>query len=153
LRCRAHLRLQLPLPLALIPFCRMRSHWICIGRAGFWIRDGGRQDLKTTDVSGSARNAGCEAASVKCILVTGSLGECLRVVRPESQGGQMLECTGPMRWPSGASERTWVHRRQAWEPRRQVWAHVESQYSSLGKHLLSVHCWCACKSKLLLIVQ
>ena len=28
--------------------------------------------------------------------------ECLRVVRPESQGGQIAEYTGLMEWPSGA---------------------------------------------------
>jgi len=60
-RCRHHLRLQLPLPLSLIPFCSSRSQWICHGRTGFWIQDGGRQVFKTTERSGSASNAGCEA--------------------------------------------------------------------------------------------
>ena len=38
-------------------------------------------------------------ASAKCNYVTGSLWECLRVVEPESQGGQIPEMTGPTHWP------------------------------------------------------
>jgi len=34
--------------------------------------------------------------SAKCIFVTRSLWECLGVVGPESQGGQIPELTGPM---------------------------------------------------------
>jgi len=34
--------------------------------------------------------------------VFGSLRECLGVVGPESQGGQIPELTGPMQWPLGA---------------------------------------------------
>jgi len=58
-------------------------------------------------------------SSATCILVTGSLWEYLRVVRPESQGGRIPEFTGLMKWPSGAPGSTWEH--------------VESLYSSLGK--------------------
>jgi hypothetical protein len=61
LRCRHRLRLQLPLPLSLIPFCSSCSQWICNGRTGFWIRDGGSQVFKTAERSGSVSNAGCEA--------------------------------------------------------------------------------------------
>ena len=43
---------------------------------------------------------GCTSAD--CILVTGSLWVCLRVVRPESQGGQIPEYTRLMQWPSGS---------------------------------------------------
>jgi len=60
-RSRHCLRLQLPLPRSLIPFCNTRSQWICNDRPGFWITDGGRQVLKTAERSGSARNAGCRA--------------------------------------------------------------------------------------------
>ena len=45
--------------------------------------------------------------SAKCILVTGSLWECLRAVGPESQGSQIPEFAGPMEWPSGAPGSTW----------------------------------------------
>jgi hypothetical protein len=45
--------------------------------------------------------------SAKCNSVTGSLWECLRVVGPESQGGQIPEFTGPTQWPSGAPGSTW----------------------------------------------
>jgi len=54
-------------------------------------------------------------ASAKCNYVTGSLWECLRVVGPEFQGGQIPELTGPMQWPSGAPGSTSERRRQAWE--------------------------------------
>jgi hypothetical protein len=52
--------------------------------------------------------------------VSGSLWECLRVVGPESQSGQIPELPGPMQWPSGAPGSTWQLRRLAWE-------HLESQ--------------------------
>ena len=58
-RCRLRLRLQLPLPLWLIPFFSWHSQWIWNDRAGFWIRDRGRQVLKTTERSGSDSHAGC----------------------------------------------------------------------------------------------
>jgi len=61
LRCRHRLQLQLPRPLSLIPFFNSRSQLIWNGHAGFWIGDGGRQVFKTTERSGSASNAGCEA--------------------------------------------------------------------------------------------
>jgi len=61
LRCRHHLRLQLPLPRSLIPFCGSRYQWISNGRAGFWIRDRDRQVFKTVGRSGSATNTECEA--------------------------------------------------------------------------------------------
>jgi len=61
LRCRHRLHLQLPLPLSLILFSSSQSEWICNDRAGFWIRDGGRQVLKTSERSGSDNNAGCGA--------------------------------------------------------------------------------------------
>jgi len=67
-----------------------------------------------------------ESASAKCNYVTGSLWECLRVVGPESQGGQIPELTGPTQWPSGAPGSTWERRRQDWERRRQAWEHLES---------------------------
>jgi len=35
--------------------------WICNDCAGFWIRDGGRQGIKTTERSVSDSNAGCKA--------------------------------------------------------------------------------------------
>ena len=57
---------------------------------------------------------------------------CLRVVRPESEGGQIPECTGPMRWPSGAPGSMWVGRRQAWECRRKAWEHLPVPATSLG---------------------
>jgi hypothetical protein len=60
LRCRPRLQLQLPLPLSLIPFCSSGSQWICNGRAGFRIRDRGRQIFMTTEKSGSDRNGGRE---------------------------------------------------------------------------------------------
>jgi hypothetical protein len=60
-RCRHCLRLQLPLPLSLIPFCSSRSQWIFNDAEGLCIRDGGRQAFKTAVRSGSASNAGCRA--------------------------------------------------------------------------------------------
>jgi len=60
-RCRHCLRLQLPLPLSLILFSSSHSQWICNDRAGFWIRDGGRQVFKTAQRGGSASNAGWAA--------------------------------------------------------------------------------------------
>ena len=41
--------------------------------------------------------------SAKCNYVTGSLWECLRVVGPESQGGQIQALTRPTQRPSGAA--------------------------------------------------
>jgi hypothetical protein len=40
------------------------------------------------------------STSAKCNYVTGSVWECLRVVGPESQCGQIPELTGPMQWPA-----------------------------------------------------
>jgi len=57
-RCRHRMRLQFPLPVFLIPFCSLRLRLIGNDRAGFWIRDGGRQVFKTAERSGSASNAG-----------------------------------------------------------------------------------------------
>ena len=51
-----------------------------------------------------------DGTSAKCNYVTGSLWECLRVVEPESQGGQIPEFTGPTQWPSGAPGSTWERR-------------------------------------------
>jgi len=59
--CRHRLRLQLPLPLSLNPFWSLHLQWICNDRAGFWIRDVGRQVFKTAERSGSASNVGCRA--------------------------------------------------------------------------------------------
>jgi len=54
-----------------------------------------------SDVLPGLRNC-IQATSAKCISVTGSLWECLRVVGPECQGGQIPELTGPdavaVRW-------------------------------------------------------
>jgi len=58
-RRRQHLRLQLPLPLSLIPVCSSWLQWICNDRAHFWIMDRGRQLVKTAERSGGASNAGC----------------------------------------------------------------------------------------------
>jgi len=57
-RCRHCPQLQLSLPLSLIRFCSSRWQWICNDHAGLWIRDGGKQVLKTAEMSGSASNAG-----------------------------------------------------------------------------------------------
>ena len=78
--------------------------------------------------------ASCIATSAKCILVTGSLCECLRVVGPESHGGQIPEFTGLMQWPLGAPGSTWERRPQAWERRPQAWEHIESLESNLRNH-------------------
>jgi hypothetical protein len=61
LRCRHHLRFDLPLPQSLIGFCRSHSQWMYNDCPGFWIRDGGRHDLKTAERIGSDRIAGCSA--------------------------------------------------------------------------------------------
>jgi len=63
LRCRHRLRLKLPLPLSLIPICSLRSQWICNNRTGWVIWDGGRQDFKSAERSGSVGNTGCGAGS------------------------------------------------------------------------------------------
>jgi len=60
-RCSHRLWLQLPMPLSLIHCCSSRSQWICNDRAGFWIRDVGRQVFKTAERSGSASHARCRA--------------------------------------------------------------------------------------------
>jgi len=60
-RCSHRLQLQWPLPVSLIPFCSLRLQWTCDNRAGFWIRDGGRQGFITAERSGSASNDGCGA--------------------------------------------------------------------------------------------
>jgi len=60
-RCRHCLRLQLPLPLAGIPFSSSCSQRICNDSAGFWIRDGGRHVIKTAGMSRSASNDECRA--------------------------------------------------------------------------------------------
>ena len=54
-------RLQLPLPLSLILLGSSRSEWICNDPAGFWIRDGGRQVIKTAMSRVSDSNAECGA--------------------------------------------------------------------------------------------
>jgi hypothetical protein len=53
--------------------------------------------------------------SAKCVFVTGSLWECLGVVGPESQSGQIPELTEPIQWPSGAPGIAWERRRQIYE--------------------------------------
>jgi len=75
-RCRHHLRLQLLLPLFLSSCCCSRSQWICNARAGFWIRDGGRQVFKTAERSESASNAGCGAGynAMRCVWLCDSAG-------------------------------------------------------------------------------
>ena len=40
-------------------FCSSCLQWICIDRAGLWLRDGGRQGFKSAESSRSASNAGC----------------------------------------------------------------------------------------------
>jgi hypothetical protein len=70
-------------------------------------------------------------SSAKCILVTGSLWERLRVVGPEFQGGQIQEFTGPFQWPSDAHGITWERRSQDWERRPQAWKHMEAPVASL----------------------
>ena len=60
-RCSHHLGLQLPLSLSLILLGSSLWQWIFNNRAGFCIRDGGMQIIKTTERSGSATNAGCWA--------------------------------------------------------------------------------------------
>jgi len=92
----------------------------------------------------------CLNTSAKCNYVTGSLWECLRVVEPESQGGQIPEFNGPTQWPSGAPGSTWERwwqqwerRWQAWERRRQAWEHLESVWEK--QHLPWEHCWYAWK--------
>jgi len=77
-------------------------------------------------------------SSAKCILVTGSLWECLRVVRPESQGGQIQEFTGPMQWPSGAPGRTWKRWPWLWKSRLQAWEHLGVPATSLGAPMTSL---------------
>jgi len=57
-RGRHRLRLQLALPLSRNLFGSSRSEWIRNDRAGFWIRDEGRQCFKTAERSGSDSNAG-----------------------------------------------------------------------------------------------
>jgi len=81
----------------------------------------------------------------ECLGVSGSVWECLRVVGPESQGGQIPELTAPMLWPSGARESTWERgqrdverRRQAWERWQQACEHLESLSSSLAETACSV---------------
>jgi len=72
------------------------------------------------------------AISAKCILVTGSLWECLSIVGPESQGGQIPQFAGLMQWPSGAPGSSWECRQQAWERRRQPWEHLGVPATRLG---------------------
>jgi len=74
LRCRHHLQLQLPQPLSPTPFSSSRSRWIWNDRAGFWIRDGGRQVLQTAEWGGSASNAECRAGynATCCVCLWGS---------------------------------------------------------------------------------
>ena len=87
-------------------------------------------------------------ALAKCTYISGSLWEHLRVVKPECQGTQIPELSGPMQWPwvvpgsagnksesaNDKSESTndnpgriWVRWVWAWERRRQAWEHLESQ--------------------------
>jgi len=81
-------------------------------------------------VSLSSLNLGLQHQQ-KCIFVTGRLWECLRVVGPESRGGQIPEITGQMQWPSGTPGSTWEHRRQAWERRWLAWKHLGALATSL----------------------
>jgi len=53
--------------------------------------------------------------SARWIFVSGSLWECLEVVGPEYQGGQIPECTGLMQWPSGAPGSTGDEPRWTWK--------------------------------------
>jgi len=57
-RCRHLLRWRLPLPRSGIRFGSSRLEWICNDHAGFCIRDGGRQVLKSAERSGSDSNSG-----------------------------------------------------------------------------------------------
>jgi len=70
--------------------------------------------------------------SAKCIFITGSLWDSLRVVGPESQGGHIPEFTAPMRWPSGTPWSTWEHTKQAWEHRLQAWEELGAPPTCLG---------------------
>ena len=75
-RCRHPLRVQLPMPLSLIAYCSSCSQWICNDCAGFWIRDGGRQVIKTAGRSGRASNAWCGAGynAAHWVCLCGSSG-------------------------------------------------------------------------------
>jgi len=70
--------------------------------------------------------------SAKCNYVTGNLWECLRVVGPESQCGQIPEFTGPMQWPLGGPGSAWERRQHDWEHRPQAWEHLGAPTTSLG---------------------
>jgi len=105
LRCRHRLWLQLPLPLSLILFGSSRSQWICNDCAGFWIRDGGRQVVKTTERSGSASNAGCWAGynATHCVCLYGSAGRWCVTTTCTRHGGWSNY------WPSVCSGRGGSH--------------------------------------------
>jgi len=66
-RCRHHLRLQLPLPLSLIPFCSLGLQWIWNDRAGFWNRDTGRQVFQTAERSGSVAMPDARLDAMRCV--------------------------------------------------------------------------------------
>jgi hypothetical protein len=90
------------------------------------------QPLSPHDHGLQAHLQTCTITSAKCNFVTGSLWECLRVVGPESQGGQIPELTEPTQWPSGAAGSTWECRRHDWECRRQAWEYLGARTTSLG---------------------
>jgi hypothetical protein len=48
------------------------------------------------------------SVSAKCIFISGSSWEYLGVVGPESQGGEIPELTGPMRWLYGSPGSNWL---------------------------------------------
>jgi hypothetical protein len=70
-------------------------------------------------------------ASAKCNYVTGSLWEYLRVVGPESQGGQIPEYTGLSHWPSGAPVSTSERWQKIRQRHPQAWEHLGERAASL----------------------
>ena len=83
--------------------------------------DGTSYPLTENSTLPVAQATGCSAYIPLSLISTMYFGhwKCLRVVGPESQGGQIAEFTGPMYWSSGAPGSTRDH--------------IESLLSSLGK--------------------
>jgi hypothetical protein len=53
--------LELPLPLSLIAFCRLRCQWMCNGHMDFWNGDGGSQVFTAVERYERASNDICQA--------------------------------------------------------------------------------------------
>jgi len=86
-----------------ISFCSSRWQWICNDRAGFCIRDVGRQVVRTAGRSGSASNAGFGAAynATRWVCLCSSAG-CWCVTTPCTQrGGWDNEWLSPCSGPGG----------------------------------------------------